>query len=657
MVLSRSSSTTYLRLCILSALGVFALSSNAAITDDAIASNNTLPEVELDKIVVTATRTPTKISNTIAQARVIDSEELQRSQGQSALDVIKRQPGISHYSNGGLGTVSNIYMRGYDGKQILVLIDGVRYSSMSSGTAALNLLPADQIDRIEILYGASGSSIYGADAMGGVIQVFTKGANVEQSNFSVTAGVGSNDHYTYGASAQFANEKGTSLSLSASHNETKGFNATLPSASDYYRDDDGFKATNASLALQHNFSDAISAGVSALYSDSTTDIDSAKSAFPDAYSDQKNGSANSFIQYQTPLTISKLSYGQSVDKSTSHNAYSIDYKDGSKFDTTQQHARLETKINTQPGIAIIGAEWLSQKLEASDVIDWSSGAPLQTAYTPDDRTVKSAFAGYQLAGTSYDLQANLRFDDNSQFGNQTTYNLGGAYYITPDIRAGASYAKGFRAPTFNELYYPGGSGNPDLNPETSDNYEVFIGYDTALQSTRLTGYHNKVYDWISYSDDTNLNIDEAKIKGVTLTSDWIVNNYLFGGSYDYQKAKDNSDYTGRVDYKNDAIDYNGNYLSIRPENKGIFYVGYRLPSLDVRAEYEYVGHYYSNVENAASQFVDNYGLFNISGNYKLTDSLFMTARLNNIANKKYITLPGYNTDGTNFFTSLTYNWF
>src|SRR5699024_9201644 len=159
----------------------------------------------------------------------------------------KHQLGISHYTNGGPGTTSNFYIRGYGSNQILVLIDGIRYSSISAGGATLSLLPADQIDRIEILYGASGSSIYVSDAMGGVIQVFTKGANIDRSNVSVTTGVGSHNEYLYGASAQFLNEKGTTLSLSANRKETDGFNATLPSSLPSQTDNDGFKSDNYSI--------------------------------------------------------------------------------------------------------------------------------------------------------------------------------------------------------------------------------------------------------------------------------------------------------------------------------------------------------------------------------------------------------------------------
>jgi len=627
MALSRSSSTIYLRLCILSALGGFAISATAATGDSSVINRSELPQIELDKIVVTATRTPTKTSNVIAQTRVIDQEDLKRFQGQTIMEVLRRQPGFSIKQDGGVGTSSNFYMRGYSSNQILVLIDGIRYSSASLGNANLNLLAADQIDRIEILYGASGSSIYGADAMGGVIQIFTKGANIEKSNLSVTAGVGSHDHYTYGASAQLANEHGTALSLSASHNETNGFNALSPNPvnSNYNADDDGFESNNFSIALNKRINEQWLAGASALYSKSTTEFD-AGTVLKDAYADQENGSAQAFVDWRyLPGSSVKLQYGHSIDKSDTYDNFP------STFDTKQDQVSLLGQHKLPVGQGIYGLEYLNQSLDS-------------TSYEIDNRDVKSAFLGYVLASNQFDVQANLRFDDNSQYGNQTTYNLGGAYHINPNLRIGTSYAKGFRAPTFNEIY-PGYGGDPDLKPETSDNYEIFAEYNDTLQSTRLTGYHNEVDDLIAYPNGTATNINAAKTKGISLTSDWVVNDYLFGGSYDYQQAKDSDD---------------GKFLAFRPEHSGLIYTGYRLSNLDIRAEVEYVGKRYSSSYDE----LDNYTLLNISGNYHINPNLILSSRLNNITNKDYTTNENYgqygaryNQDGTNFFTSLTYNWF
>ena len=644
MALSRSSSTTYLRLCILSALGGFAMSATAATGDSSVINHSELPQVELDKIVVTATRTPTKTSNVIAQTRVIDSEELQRYQGQTVTDVLKNQPGINITQSGGMGTASNFYMRGFDSKQVLVIIDGIRYGSISLGSPSLNLLSADQLDRIEILYGASGSSIYGSDAMGGVIQIFTKGNSVDKSNVSTSIGYGSNNHYQVGVTAQLKNAT-SSLSLGVSRNETDGFNVIAnPESVDYNADDDGFKSTNASLALQHKLSDSLSAGLSALYTDSTTDIDSAGNAFPNAYSDQKNGSANAYLQYETPLTVSKLSYGQSIDKSTSHDANSINYQEGSQYDTTQEQARLETSINAQPGTVIVGAEWLSQKLDASDVLDFS-GYPdpaVQTPYDPNDRTVKSAFVGYQLADSYYDLQANYRVDDNSQYGNESTYNLGAAIRPLAGMRIGANYATGFRAPTFNDLYWPGFS-NPNLKPERTKNTEVFVEYANDAQTSRLTGYYTDAEDLISNA----ANISEAKIKGLSLTSDWSMNDFIFGLGYDYLDAKDKTANSANYDQQ----------LAYRPKNSGLIYVGYQQPMFDVRLEAKHT----DDRITAENNKLDSYTLLNLSGAVYINPNLRANLRVDNITDEDYILASQfgneYATEGTSYFTSLTNNWF
>ncbi|WP_288995883.1 TonB-dependent receptor [uncultured Psychrobacter sp.] len=645
MFLSRSSSRTYLRLSILSALGLLAANTAMAVTPETTSiDNGEMPQVELDKIVVTATRTPTKTSNVIAQTRVIDSETLQRYQGQTVVDVLKNQPGINITQSGGMGTASNFYMRGFDSKQVLVIIDGIRYGSISLGSPSLNLLAADQIDRIEVLYGASGSSIYGSDAMGGVIQIFTKGNNVEQSNVSTTVGYGSNNHYQVGITGQLKNDT-SSLSLGVSRNETDGFNAIANSDSyDFNADDDGFKSTNASLALQHKLSDSLSAGISALYTDSTTDIDSAGNVFPNAYSDQKNGSANAYLQYKTPLTVSKLSYGQSIDKSTTHDANSIDYQKGSQYDTTQEQARLETSINAQPGTVIIGAEWLSQQLDASDVLDFS-GYPdpaVQTPYNPEDRTVKSAFVGYQLADTYYDVQANYRVDDNSQYGHESTYNLGAAIRPLAGMRIGANYATGFRAPTFNDLYWPGFS-NPNLKPERTENTEVFIEYVNDAQTSRLTGYYTDAEDLISSA----ANISEAKIKGLSLTSDWNMNAFIFGLGYDYLDAKDKTA---------NSASYN-QQLAYRPKNSGMVYVGYQQPMFDVRLEAKHT----DDRLTAENNKLDSYTLLNLSGAAYITPNLRANLRVDNITDEDY-TLASqfgneYATEGTSYFGSLTYEWY
>jgi vitamin B12 transporter len=647
MVLSRSSSATYLRLCILSALGVCAVSATAATTDIEVVNAKELPQVELDEIVVTATRTPTKTSNVIAQTRVIDSEDLKRFQGQTVMEVLRRQPGFSIKQDGGMGQSSNFYLRGYDSKRVLVLIDGIRYGSMSTGQPALGLLPADQIDRIEILYGASGSSIYGSDAMGGVIQIFTKGNNVEQTNFSVTVGVGSHDHYVYGAAAHFVNEEGAKLSLSASRNQTKGISA-LENRPGNDKDDDGFKSDNFALNASIPLTQNISVGATGLFAKSTTEFDNFSfGPGPNAEIDHENGVVSAFSQYENDKLTVRLSAGQSLDK--------LDNKVGDAFDTKQKQANLISTYKLPLGKVQAGAEWLQQEVDLTDNTPSASG---KDKYKINDRDIKGAFAGYQLNEDTYDFQANVRFDDNSQFGNETTFGLGYAVKLAPGLRLGTSFATGYRAPTLNDLYIESFYyvPNADLKVEKSKNVEVFIETNTAIQNTRLTAFNSDVDNLIDNRYDNNikkyqaLNIDKARLSGYSFTSDWQLSNILFGGQYTRTNAEEKSG-TNK-----------GKQLVYRPENTGLVYVGYRAANFDIRTEAEYVGKTYNVADN--STFIDDYTLFNISGNYYLSPNLTWTSRINNLTNVDYSTNESfgqyasrYNQDGTNFFTSLTYNWF
>ena len=641
MFLSRSSSRTYLRLSILSALGLLAANTAMAVTPETTSiDNGEMPQVELDKIVVTATRTPTKTSNVIAQTRVIDSETLQRYQGQTALEVLKRQPGFSIKQDGGMGSSSNFYLRGYDSKRVLILIDGIRYGSMSTGQPALALLPTDQIDRIEILYGASGSSIYGADAMGGVIQIFTKGNDVAQTNFSVTAGVGSNDHYVYGAAAQFANKAGAKLSLSASRNQTDGISA-IKYQTGNNKDEDGFESNNFAINASVPLTESVSIGSTGLFAKSTSEFDDYTNK-PNAEIDQENGAVSAFSQYENDKLTVRLSAGQSLDK--------LDNKVGDAFETKQKQANLLSTYLLPSGQLQAGAEWLKQKVDITDNTPDNGN----DTYKINDRTIKSGFIGYQLNKDTYDLQANVRYDDNSQFDNETTYSLGYAVRLAPSLRLGTSFATGYRAPSLNDLYIESSYyvPNENLEVEKSNNLEVFIESNNEFQTTRLTGFNSRVDNLINNAYDPATfkyqatNIDAAILSGYSFTSDWQLSNVLFGGQYTYTDAEERSGVN------------KGKQLVYRPEHTGLIYVGYQALDFDVRAEAKYVGKIYNSPDN--STFIDDYTLFNVSGNYYINPNLTLSSRVENLTNEDYTTNEGfgtrYNQDGTNFFTSLTYNW-
>lgn len=643
---TRVTTPSTLHLFLLTAMGLGAPAISQAVLPSivnakAVINAETSPTTELDELVITATRAPTKLTNTIAQTRVVDSEDLQRYRGQTVLEVLKRQPGFSIKQDGDLGASSNVYIRGYDSKRVLVLIDGVRYGSMTTGQPALGLLPADQIDRIEIVYGASGSSVYGSDAMGGVIQIFTKGTEAASNQFSVTAGVGSHEHYIYGATAQFANEQGARLSLSANRNQTNGISA-LEQQSGINKDDDGFKSNNFSLNASIPLTNNITVGASGLLAKSTSEFDHYQN-IPNAEIDQKNGAVAAFTQFEDDKLTLRLSGGGSLDK--------LDNKIGDAFETKQKQANLLSIYKLPIGQVQAGAEWLQQQVDLTDNTP-SNGVD---SFKEDLRTIKSGFIGYQIAQNTYDFQANLRYDDNDQFDNETVYNLGFAANLTPALRLGTSFATGYRAPSLNDLYIESNYyvPNENLKVEKSNNLEVFIESNTDHQMTRITGFNSNVSDLIENVYDPATykykatNIDSAQLSGYSITSDWQLNNVLLGGQYTYTHAENRSGPN------------KGKQLVFRPEHTGLAYIGYQAPKFDVRAEAEYGGKRYNSADNSTS--IDDYTLFNLSGNYYLNPNLTLTSRINNITNENYTTNEAYgdrySQDGTNFFTSLTYNFY
>lgn len=588
-------------------------------------TESTLPSLTFT---TTATKTPTLVKNTIAQTTVIDEEQLQRYRGQSVIDVLRSQAGVHITQNGADGSASNFYLRGYEGKQVLVLIDGVRYSSMTIGTPALYLIPADQIDRIEILYGASGASLYGADAMGGVIQVFTKGQNAQQSNIALTLGAGSEDSYKGQLTGQYVNN-GTTISLSTGYDKTNGINISSPNnsyASSIDSDKDGFNSKNISFVAKHRYNDNIEVGITGMKAKSNSDLDGGN--YQDIHAEQENGSANGFINYQQDKFSASLKYGESIDESKSYFS-----SKPSEFNTKQKQTNLQLGYQLPMGQIIGGYEHLKQEVDSS------------VAFAIDSRTIKSVYAGYLVSNDKYDGQLNIRNDDNSQFSNETTYNVGAAYRMTPNVRVGASYATNFRTPTFNDLYYPGYS-NSNLKSETSKNSEIFVEHSNNLQKTRVTTYQSDIKNKIQ-ADENYIpqNIVQAKVKGVNLQSDWHINNLLFGFNYDYTNAEDKA---------------TGLQLTYQPKNKGLVYVGYQKPTFDIRLESQYVGgRDFMNSNNfpPTRETLDSYMTLNLSGNYYLSPNLTINSRLNNLTDKDYETVYGYRQKGINSFVSLTYQWF
>jgi len=587
------------------------------------------PIATLPTTVVTASRIAQPIDQVIGDISVIERAELERYSGESVLNALQLQAGVQILSNGGAGKPSSVSIRGANSSHTLVLIDGVKYSSLTTGTAALEHLPVDQIERIEILRGPA-ASLYGSDAIGGVIQIFTRQGNKTPS-VSLTVGAGTEN--TQQASVTAGGKFGeTHASVTIAHSKTDGISAvSSPAGFGYNPDKDGYENSSFGLNLKHKLNQKIDIGFNSLIAQVDNQYDSGLN--DSAYNDGYNGAFSLWSSLKiTPHLTSELKLGRSVDDSDSYS-----YGEKSSYKTDQTTYQLQNTAQLgQFGTALLSLERLEQGLESS--IDFAE----------TQRNINSTVLGYIFEQKQLSLQANLRHDRNSQFDQETTYSAGAGWRFLPTWQVGGLVGTGFKAPTFSELYWPearkqidGFVGNPDLRPETSQNYELFVRHNNDQLQSSLTLYRNDIDDLLTYQFPTTVNINQALIEGVTLQMDWQNGLQQIGGSYSFVDAKDQS---GGVTQNKQ--------LTYRAKHSGVAYFGLQQEQLSGRVELQAVGSRYTNPTN--TQRVAGYTLVNLSGSVEVTPELKIGLRVNNLFDEQYESIKDYGTLGTNGLLSLTY---
>ena len=599
---------------------VLLMPAGGVLAAEAVLSTTSLPVT-----VVTASRIAQPIDQVIGDISVIERAELERYSGETVLEVLKTQAGIQIRGNGGIGKTSSIFMRGTNSSHTLVLIDGVRYGSATGGSAAVEHLPVEQIERIEILRGAA-ASLYGSDAIGGVIQIFTRqGQTTPQAFVSIGAGNYGSVQASTGLSGTWGQ---TQAALTVAHSETDGVSAVSnPAGFGYNPDKDGYRNTSLGLNLSQKINDQVSVGATSLLASVKNQYDNGVEH--DSYNDGYNGAANLWANVRfNPQLQSRLQISRSLDDSDSYGA-----EDETSYKTEQTQYQLQNTVEIgQFGTALFGLERLEQQVESS------------TIYAQTQRNVDSALLGYVLQQDQFSLQANLRHDRNSQFGNETTYSAGAGWWFVPSWQIGASVGTSFKAPSFNELYWPNEPffrGNSNLRPEAGKNQEVYLRQDSDTLQSRLTLYRNDIKDLLAYQFPTTVNIDQVLIQGLTLQTDWQDGLWQAGGSYDFLDAKDRSTGVNR-----------DKQLTYRAKHTGLLYAGVAEDNWQVRAEVEAADRRFTNAANTAH--LGGYSLVNLSGSLDIRPDLKLGLRVNNVFDKAYELTPNYGTLGTNGLLSLTY---
>jgi vitamin B12 transporter len=605
-------------------------------SDSSLADVTTLDSPSaLESVVVTGTRTPTSSDDSLASVTVLSREDIQARQALSIQDLFQGEAGLQISNNGGLGKVSSVFLRGANADQVLVLVDGVRLGSATLGTTAFQYLPVDQIGRVEIVRGPL-SSLYGSEAMGGVIQIFTRRPTADGASFDANAASGSHDTSSIGASIGVLSGP-ISYALSASNLSSNGYpncrgapvTLASPGGGCYVFDSapDGFHNLSGSARFGYQFSET--ADVEALITRAQ-----GGTRYAGAYTNHEDfvEQVASLAGHWSPVATLRLTaqLGQSYDNERD----SLDFvaPPGTLFDTTKYNASLQADWHiAATQLFTLGTDYVRDQISSDDIF------PVTT------RNITGVYGEYQTSWGPEQLTLSARRDFDSQFLGKTTGSAAWGYHFAQNLRLSTSVGTAFHAPSFDDLYFPG-FGNPALKPETSRAIDIGLEQRLAKAQWSVHAFESRVRDLISFDATQNApeNTDQARIRGVelqggakagpwssNLTATWLDARNRTAGS-----ANDN------------------NWLPRRARSTGRLEVARQWLRLKVAGRLNLAGPSFEDLANTESL-----------GGYMTIDALLewaparawiVQAKIANATDHRYETALFYPQDRRNFLVTLRY---
>jgi len=581
----------------------------------------------LPEMTVTATRNDTPSNELATATTVYTRADIEQLQVRTLPELLNRTTGIDMTQNGGFGKTSSVFMRGTNSDHVLVLIDGIKAGSVTLGTAPFEIMPVEQIERVEISRGPN-SSLYGSEAVGGVIQIFTrKGKQQDTPSLSLDAGAGSYD--TSQASGAVSGKWGDSwYSLSASHLDTQGINAKQDSDPDR----DGYYNTGLNARAGHRFANAAELEAFYLRSEGQTEIDGLfnKTAFNNQVVGV-SGSAQLADGWRSLLRL-----GQSRDDSynfASNPTYN------SRFDTTRWNVTWQNDVKFNDAHkGVFGADYRFDEVEST------------TQYLRTERYDFGIFG--ELHSRVFDrhhLNASLRWDENQAFGDYVTGNFGWRYNWDSGISAFASFGNAFKAPTLNDLYYVdsfGSHGDPGLKPEESTSFEVGLSGRQTWANWEARAYHTNIDNLITWVTDrdtfisTTRQTQKAQIDGL----EFDVNKEIFGWrnkiAVQYLSPRDRTSNLRLVRRADTIVTYD---------------LSHSFDTVDVGANILARGNSFEEDWLGERTRVAGFVTVDLRAAYRLTKNWTLSAKLNNLLDKDYQTVDTYNSPGRNFFFSVHFN--
>ena len=588
-----------------------------------VAAETNEDALKLSDTVITANRTAEDRKDSTAAVTVFTRADIDRLQPTNVADLLGRVPGVQIQQSGGRGSTTGVFIRGTKTAQTLVLVDGVRVGSASSGGASLQHLNIEQIERVEVLRGAR-SAIYGSDAIGGVIQVFTRRGAGEGLQGRVRMAAGNKGVFERSVGISGGDQK-TRFNLSASLDEMTGFDRTNISYNSD-ADHDAYRNKAISFSLSHAFNEQLSAGVNVLDQRGKTEYDNPFGRFDmstftsfaaQPYDEYAVSSTSVFAELQANEQLtSRLELGHSEDKGSSYDKLFAGRDD---FNTYRDSAAwLNTfAINAQHTV-LAGIDYTKDKLHSTE------------DFEKDSRWNQAVFIQHSYKGEVFGTELGLRHDKNQQFGSENTWNAALSLPVGQSNEFVLSYAEGFRAPTFNDLYYPM-YGNANLKAEKSKSYELQLRSqlaDTVRLETSI--YQTKIRDQIQYQANNDLRNVEARINGFEASLQHEI--FAAQGALNLSLV--------------DSRDRKTGYQLPRIAKRTLSYdLDKQLGAFGVGGTWRVASKSFSDAKNNVQ--IAGFGTMDLRGSWQATQDLGLDLRLANIFDKAY-TRAMYNYDGKNY---------
>ncbi|WP_047049498.1 TonB-dependent receptor domain-containing protein [Vibrio mexicanus] len=593
-----------------------------------------------ETMVVTANRFESRADAVTAPINIITKEEIAAIQAVSLSEVLQRLPGIQIVEGGGYGKSTEIYVRGTSSRHQLFMVNGVRIGSATLGSADISSIPLTGVERIEVLRGPR-AAVYGSDAIGGVINIITTAEAMGNSG-EIGGGVGSKGFYQANAagSVDIGNTGWARVAVSTKSND--GF-STLPEP--YEQDKDGFEAHDLTVELGAKANEYLTASLFGYLHEGKSDYDNGYESGgswinnPNRVSESSNFNVAGKIDYRKDFYASELSLAKNRDRSKN--------LDDSGYESTFQTQRLMLNWihNYQLTEELnLGGGYEYQKEEV-----YTNGQ----GYDIDNRSNNALYALAQYTRENYGLEGSVRTDDSNAFGRENTWQLGAFYQFIPELAWSVSGGTAYKAPTFNDLYYPDtgfSKGNPNVLPEESKHIESSLYGQVHSVDWRATGYRTEIDNLISWVYDpltfvsSPENVNEALIKGFELELGFYTGDINHQLSYDYTDAKDTE---------------TGKQLQRRAKHNAKWNASYILNQWQFDLSTLYRGKSYDDASNTNK--LDSYTLVDFALSYNVTHDFVVRGKVSNLFDEEYqnrLDFYGYayNTPGREYYVNATYQF-